>query len=74
MNIEEAKRELIDMVSELQDEELVAKVKQMLEEALPLKGLKSPEPGWAKGIITYISDDFDDFIPPGFNEDDEIFP
>ncbi len=73
MNIEETKREVIDMISELQDEKLVVAVKKMLEEALPLKELKSREPGWAKGIITYVSEDFDDFIPPGFyGEEDEV--
>lgn len=74
MNIEEAKREMIDRISELQDEKLVAMVKQMLEEALPPKALKPRKPGWGKGTFTYISDDFDDFIPPGFNEDNEILP
>ena len=74
MNIEETKREVIDMISELQDEKLVAAVKKMLKEALPLKTLKSREPGWAKDIIVYVSEDFDDFIPPGINEDNEIFP
>ena len=62
MNIEKTKREVIDIISELQDEKLVAAVKKMLEEALPLNAPKSREPGWAKGTFTYISDDFDDFI------------
>ena len=43
-------------------------VNQLLEAALPAP---LPEPGWAKGIITYVSDDFDDFIPPGFDGNDE---
>ena len=39
MNIEETKREVIGMISELQDEKLVTAVKKMLEEALPQFGV-----------------------------------
>ena len=73
MDIEEMKREIIERISELQDEKEVEIAKKIIEEALRLqKKGKLPEPGWAKGIITYVSDDFDDFIPPGF-EESEIF-
>ena len=74
MNIEEEKREVMEMLSEVQDEKLVTAMKQMLKEALPPKERVVPKPGWGKGIFTYVSDDFDEFIPPGFNEDNEIFP
>lgn len=74
MDIEETKREMIHRISELQDEKLVAALKKMLEEALPPAVLKPRKPGWGKGTFTYISDDFDNFIPPGFNEPNEIFP
>lgn len=73
MDIEETKRELIARISELQDQQLIEKIKRRLEEALPPKVLKPRKPGWGKGIITYVSDDFDDYIPPGF-EESEIFP
>ena len=74
MNIEETKREIISRISELEDENSVGMVKKMLEESLPPKVLKSREPGWGKGMITYVSEDFDDFIPPGFygEEEDEL--
>lgn len=74
MDIEEMKREIIERISELQDEKEVEIARKIIEEALRFqKEGKLPEPGWAKGIITYVSDDFDDFIPPGF-EESEIFP
>lgn len=74
MGIEEMRQEIIEIISELQDEKEVEIAKKIIEEALRLqKEGKMPEPGWAKGVITYVSDDFDDFIPPGF-EESEIFP
>jgi hypothetical protein len=74
MDIEETKREVIDMIAELQDEKVMAAVKKMIKEALPPKVQKPRKPGWGKGTFTYIADDFNEFIPPGFNEDNEIFP
>ena len=40
MNIEETKREMIDRISELQDEKLLAKVKQMLESGIAAQGVE----------------------------------
>lgn len=71
MNTEQIKIALISQIANLEDEQLLEAVRRLLEESLS----KTPrEPGWGKGIFTYVSDDFDDFIPPGFNEDNEIFP
>lgn len=71
MTTEQKKIAVISKIADLQDERLLDAVNQLLEEALPSP---LPEPGWAKGIITYVSDDFDDFIPPGFygEENDEV--
>lgn len=73
MNIEKMKREIIERISEMQDQQLIEKIKRRLEEALPPKVLEPRKPGWGKGIFTYVSDDFNDYIPPGF-EESEIFP
>lgn len=74
MTVREIRRDVISKITNLEDEALLKKLKQVLEEALPDKPRKPREAGWGKGIFTYISEDFDDFIPPGFNEDNEIFP
>ncbi|HEV7351072.1 hypothetical protein [Telluribacter sp.] len=71
MTTEQKKIALISKIANLEDEQLLEAVGLLLEESLP----KAPrEPGWGKGIFTYVSDDFDNFIPPGFDEDNEIFP
>ncbi|MPR34046.1 hypothetical protein [Salmonirosea aquatica] len=71
MNIEKIKKEVISKISELEDEKLLDTVRKLLEDPRPTK---PREPGWGKGIITYVSEDFDDFIPPGFDgtEQDEL--
>ncbi len=74
MTIQERKKDMIAKISDLEDEEIIKKLDQVLQEALPDEPRKPREAGWGKGIFTYVSDDFDDFIPPGFNEDNEIFP
>ena len=74
MTLEEKKKDVISRIADLEDEQLLENVRKMLEEALPDKPRKPRKAGWGKGIITYVSDDFDDFIPPGFydNDDDEL--
>lgn len=71
MTTEQKKIAVISKIADLQDEHLLDAVNQLLEKAL---SSELPAPGWAKGIITYVSDDFDDFIPPGFygEENDEV--
>ena len=71
MNTEQKKIALINKIASLEDEQLLDAVKQLLEESLTSS---LPEPGWGKGLITYVSEDFDDFIPPGFidTEEDEL--
>lgn len=71
MTIEEKKSEAITKILSLEDEKLLETVILLLN---PAPSPKLREPGWGKGIFTYVSEDFDDFVPPGFNEDDEIFP
>ncbi len=71
MTTEQKKIALISKIASLEDERLLESIRLLLEESLVSP---RPEPGWGKGIFTYVSDDFDDFIPPGFNEDNDIFP
>ncbi len=68
MTTEQKKIAVISKIADLQDERLLDAVNRLLEETLPAP---LPEPGWAKGIITYVSEDFDEFIPPGFDGNDE---
>ncbi len=72
MTTEQKKIAVISKIADLQDERLLDAVNQLLDATLPSV---LPEPGWAKGIITYVSEDFDDFIPPGFyGEEDKEAP
>lgn len=68
MTTEQKKIAAISKIADLQNERLLDEVTRLLE----ISSRNSlPEPGWAKGIITSVSEDFDDFIPPGFNGEDE---
>lgn len=71
MTTEQKKIAAISKIADLQNERLLDEVTRLLEAS---SHNSLPEPGWAKGIITYVSEDFDDFIPPGFNgeEKDEL--
>ena len=68
MSVEHYQLAIISKVAALQDINLL----QQLDNILLKKALettqKKREPGFAKGFFTYVSDDFDDFIPQGFEE------
>jgi len=74
MTIEQKKLAAIGEIVKLQDEQLLDKVCQMLEEVFPLEAPKLRKPGWGKGTFTYIAEDFDEFIPPGFDGSDKDRP
>lgn len=75
---EAQKLELIQIILKMQDEEVLAKVKAVLNnqpsqiidsKPIPLgKEIQvARQFGFAKGLITYVSPDFDD-TPPGFED------
>ena len=64
MTTEEKKIEIIGKIISLQDDHIIDTVNALLNSTQNIH--KERKPGWGKGTVTYISDDFDDFIPPGF--------
>lgn len=69
MSVEEQKLRLIEQIVALHDAGLVYRLAQFLHEqtlATPPSGVR--QAGFAKGIFPYVADDFDDTLPPGFNE------
>lgn len=65
MTTEEKKIEIIGKIISLENEELIDRVDDLLKGEAA--SLKIRRPGWGKGMINAISEDFDDFIPPGFS-------
>lgn len=65
MTAKEKKMDIIEKIIHLENDELINMVNEMLKDQKhrPV----SRKPGWAKGMINQISEDFDDFIPPGFS-------
>lgn len=74
---ESQKLELIQMILMLQDEDVIAKIKAILKNASKKTGSNFPvsspdagkkrEFGFAKGLITHVSADFDE-TPAGFED------
>ena len=64
MTTEEKKIEIIGKIISIHDDYIIDSVNALLNGAQEI--IKTRKPGWGKGTVTYISDDFDDFIPPGF--------
>lgn len=70
---ESQKLELIQMILMVQDDELLAKIKGVLKSyeaatrSIPPSADHTRPFGFAKGLITYVSPDFD-ATPPGFEE------
>ena len=60
MTTEAKKQEVIAAIEQLQDEHLLEQIKDLLAKAgeVPKKRLR--EPGFAKGMVTYMADDFDE--------------
>ncbi|MBO9613859.1 MAG: hypothetical protein J7619_14245 [Dyadobacter sp.] len=58
------KIEIIRKIVSLENEQLIDKVDDLLKGEIAT--LKARRPGWGKGMINAISDDFDDFTSPGF--------
>lgn len=65
MTTEEKKIEIIGKIISLENEQLFDKVDDLLKGEVV--ALKARRLGWGKGMVNAISDDFDDFIPPGFS-------
>ena len=68
MSIEAQKLELISKISALQDSLVLQELQLILQKKEPKQAIFKRKAGWGKGLFTYVSDDFDDFIPPGFEE------
>lgn len=69
MNIETEKLEIIQQITQINNTQLINKIAILLKkEALKEQRAEFRRVGWGKNIFTYVSDDFDDFIPPGFEE------
>ena len=69
MSLNQQKFALIEKIISLQDAQLVLRLSQIIEEQpqsdpsfLPRKA------GFAKGTFPFVADDFDDTIPPGFED------
>lgn len=67
MSIENYQLSIISKVTALQDIALLQQIDGLLLAEKSQQILKR-EPGFAKGFFTYVSPDFDDFIPAGFEE------
>ncbi|WP_171036546.1 hypothetical protein [Dyadobacter sediminis] len=57
--------DIIEKIVHLENDELINKVNEILKDQQnpPV----SRKPGWGKGMINGISEDFDDFVPSGFS-------
>ncbi|PSL28619.1 hypothetical protein [Dyadobacter jiangsuensis] len=64
MTTEEKKIEIIGKIVSLENEQLIDKVDNLLRGEVAT--LRARRPGLGKNMVNAISDDFDDFIPPGF--------
>jgi hypothetical protein len=67
MDIASEKLDIISEITKLDDVNLLKDIHKMLRNSkTPNKSFRRV--GVAKDFVSYISDDFDDFIPPGFEE------
>ncbi|MCF0053338.1 hypothetical protein MUK70_16975 [Dyadobacter chenwenxiniae] len=64
MTTEEKKMDIIGKIISTEDETLIDMVNNLLNASDQDSNLRKP--GWGKGMVGRISDDFNDFIPPGF--------
>jgi hypothetical protein len=64
MTTEEKKIDIIGKIISTEDDKLIDMVNNLLDANDKDTGLRKP--GWGKGMVNHISEDFDDFIPPGF--------
>ena len=68
MSIKNYKLSIITEVTTLQDIALLQHIDNLLLAKKNSQTLQKREPGFAKGFFTYVSEDFDDVIPVGFEE------
>ena len=69
MNVEQQKRSLIDKIATQTDAYLLFRLAQFLDEATrSSQSTTTRQAGFGKGTFCYVSDDFDDALPPGFDE------
>ena len=64
MTTEEKKTDIIEKIINSADDKLIDMVNNLLN--ADDQHASSAKPGWGKGMVAHISEDFDDFIPPGF--------
>lgn len=64
MTTEEKKIDIIEKIIKTEDDKLIDMINNLLNANDQDTGLAKS--GWGKGMVTHISEDFDDFIPPGF--------
>jgi hypothetical protein len=65
MTTEEKKIDLIGKIINLENDKIIDMVNELLNGTREEAGLRKA--GWGKGMVNYVSKDFDDFIPPGFS-------
>ena len=69
MTVEQQKLSLIEQIASLKDATLVYRLAQFLSEHTEVpSNLVGRQAGFAKGIFPYVADDFDDTLPPGFDD------
>jgi hypothetical protein len=69
MNLDQEKFALIEKIVSLQDAQLVLHLRQIVDEQTQSAPTHSPrKAGFAKGTFPFVADDFDDILPPGFEE------
>ncbi len=69
MSVEQQKLRLIEKIATLDDAYLVDRLARFLDEQT--RTVQQPivrQPGFAKGLFPYVADDFDDTLPPGFDD------
>ncbi len=69
MSVEQQKLKLIEQITALDDVYLLFRLAQLLAEQKPgPSSLAIRQPGFAKGVFPFIADDFDNTLPPGFED------
>ncbi len=69
MSIEQQKLQLIEKIASLEDARLVFHLTQLLDEQThSVQSSKLRKAGFAKGTFPFVADDFDDVLPPGFED------
>ena len=60
MTTQAKKQEVIAAIEQLEDEQLLEQIQELLTKASETPRKRLREPGFAKGMVTYVADDFDE--------------